>query len=88
MNQLNATGTRSAFVAAAAVAGLVEGDRLHLRQPVGPRGRAAQLPQPAVPPARAQTRRSRRRVQVGRPRDGDILRGARTHLNSTHSVPL
>ena len=55
--------------AAPVVAGLVEGDGLHLGQPVG------RVPQPALPPARPEARRRRRRVQVRRPRDGDILRG-------------
>ena len=66
-------GLPAPAAAASVVAGLVEGDGLHLGQPVG-RGRGGRVPQPALPPARPEARR-RRRVQVRRPRDGDILRG-------------
>ena len=53
---------------APAVSGLVERDGLHLRQPI------VGLQQPALPPARPEARR-RGRLQVRRPRDGDILMG-------------
>ena len=66
---------------ASAVAGLVEGDWLHLGQPI----RVPQ--QPALPPARPEARR-RRRLQVRRPRDGDILKGTTRCYHYTLGRPL
>ena len=65
---------------ASAVAGLVEGDWLHLGQPI----RVPQ--QPALPPARPEAGR-RGRLQVRRPRDGDILREQISATISFWSVP-